>query len=66
MDVTSEKAGWSISDYCLLTDIGRTKLYTMPADQQPRSVKVGRRKVIIEPPREYLQRLAANQSVSGK
>lgn len=65
MDVKSGKAGWSIKEYGPLVDIGRTLYYSMPPDQRPRSVKVGRRTIIIEPPQEYLHRLLVNQS-SGK
>jgi hypothetical protein len=35
--------------------------YLLPAELRPRSVKVGRRHIVIEAPAEYLARLAEAQ-----
>ena len=58
----SQKAGWQMGEYAYLVGFGRSKLYTLPSELQPKSVYVGARRVIIEPPREYLDRLAATQA----
>ena len=54
----SQKAGWKVGEYAYLVGFGRSKLYTLPAELQPKSVYVGARRVIIEPPAKYLARLA--------
>ena len=54
-----EAAGFAISDWCESTDISRALYYTLPPEQQPESVKVGRRRIIIESPDAYLRRIAA-------
>jgi len=58
----SQKAGWKMGEYCELVGFGRSKLYTLPLELQPKSVVVGARRVIIEPPSVYLARYAAMQS----
>ena len=58
----SQKAGWKIGEYADLVGIGRSKLYTLPQELQPKSVRVGSRRVVIEPPADYLARVAATQS----
>ena len=54
-----EQAGYAPSAWCQSASISRAKLYQLPAELQPRSVKLGRRRIITEAPREYLERLAA-------
>ena len=57
--VTIEQAGYAPSAWCQSASISRAKLYQLPADLQPRSVKLGRRRIITEAPRDYLERIAA-------
>ena len=57
----SQKAGWKMGEYADLVGFGRSKLYTLPRELQPKSVRVGSRRVVIEPPAEYLARYAALQ-----
>jgi hypothetical protein len=38
--------------------------YNLPGDQRPRSLKLGKRHIIIEPPGTYLARLAAAQKAA--
>jgi hypothetical protein len=61
----SQKAGWNFGEYSYLVGIGRSKLYTLPKELQPKSVHVGSRRVIIEPPAEYLARIAASQPAAA-
>ena len=60
----SQKAGWKIAEYADLVGIGRSKLYTLPKELQPKSVHVGSRRVITEPPADYLARIAATQAAA--
>lgn len=59
------KAGWRYPEYAELVSIGRSKLYAMPDQLQPKSVRVGTLRIIIEPPGEYLARLAASQTAAS-
>lgn len=61
----SQKAGWKIGEYADLVGIGRSKLYTLPPELQPKSVRVGSRRVVIEPPAEYLARIAVSQQAAA-
>ena len=60
----SQKAGWMIGEYADLVGFGRSKLYTLPKELQPKSVRVGSRRIITEPPAEYLARLAETQAAT--
>jgi len=55
------RAGWSIPAYCEACDFSRATFYNLPPDLRPRSIKLGKRHIIIEPPSEYLARLATTQ-----
>lgn len=58
------RVGFSLTEWCELTSISRSKLYTLPPDLRPKSIKFGRRKIVIEAPADYLQRIAAAQEGS--
>ena len=58
----TQKAGFAVGEFCQLVGFGRSKLYLLPPEQQPKSVKVGERRIIIEQPADYLERLAAAQA----
>ena len=49
-------AGWNVPDWCAATSISRASFYLLA--QKPRTVKLGRRTVVIESPQAYLQRIA--------
>ena len=57
--VNIEQAGYAPSAWCQSASISRAKLYQLPPELQPHSVKLGRRRIIVESPREYLARIAA-------
>jgi hypothetical protein len=61
----TQKAGWRKSEYAPLCGFGRSKLYTLPPEQQPKTVRVGGVPIIIEPPDVYLARLAAQQAAKA-
>jgi hypothetical protein len=60
-DHQSDPAGWAIPDWCAEAGISRTAEHMLPGDMKPRSVKIGRRRIIIEPPRDWLLRIEAAQ-----
>ena len=57
----AERAGWSISAYCAACGFSRATFYNLTDEQRPRSLKLGKRHIIIESPTEYLARLATAQ-----
>ncbi len=56
-----KRCGFTLTEWCALTSISRPKLYTLAANMRPKSIKIGRRTVIIEAPADYLARIAAAQ-----
>ena len=59
-----EPAGWSIPAFCASCNFGRASFYNLPDALRPRSVKLGKRHIIIEAPAEYLARLAIAQEAA--
>jgi hypothetical protein len=59
-----QRVGWSIPAYCEAVGYSRAMFYLLPSELRPRSVKVGRRHIVIEPPAKYLARLAAAQELA--
>ncbi|MCA3069429.1 MAG: hypothetical protein ING90_08595 [Rhodocyclaceae bacterium] len=55
------RVGFSLTEWCELTSISRPKLYTLPAELRPKTIKIGRRTIVIEAPADYLKRVAATQ-----
>lgn len=53
---TVAPAGWNIPNWCAATSISRASFYLLAL--RPRTVKLGRRTVVIESPKDYLQRIA--------
>lgn len=48
-------------DYARAIGMSRAWLYSLPPELQPKSLKVGRNRLIIEQPGDFLQRLAQKQ-----
>jgi hypothetical protein len=61
----SQKAGWKVAEYAELVGFCRSKLYTLPPQLQPKAVRVGTRRIIIEPPADYLARIAELQAAQA-
>jgi hypothetical protein len=55
-------AGWSIPAFCAACNFSRPYFYRLPV--RPRSVKLGKRHIIIEAPAAYLARLATAQEAA--
>lgn len=62
---TLPKAGHSIIDFCNQIDISRGMFYKLEGDLAPKTVKLGRSRIVIEAPSEYLNRISALQSAGG-
>lgn len=52
------QAGRPIPEWASLAGISRSTFYALPAQYRPRTVKIGKRLVIIEGPAEWLDRMA--------
>jgi len=57
--VPSPNARWNIPSWCSATSIFRASFYLLA--HKPRTVKLGRRTVVIESPADYLERIAQAQ-----
>ena len=51
-------ACWRIPEWSRAVSISRAAFYTLVAEHRPRSVKIGKRHVIIEAPAAWLERMA--------
>jgi len=60
----TDPAGWSIPAFCAACNFSRASFYNLSGDLRPRSVKLGKRHIIIEQPSAYLARLATAQSAA--
>ena len=61
-DRTSTKAGWNTDDWCNDTGVGRSTSYLLELEGKIKAVRVGKRRVIITPPAQFLASLAAEQA----
>lgn len=57
------RAAWNIPAWCAALGLGRSTFYIL--DIRPRSIKIGKRTLITEPPGEYAERIAAMQAAGG-
>ena len=55
--LTNERAGWAVRQWCAATSISRSTLYALPPETQPRSITFGRRRIVVEAPVDWLQRV---------
>lgn len=54
-------SGFSIDEWCESVGIKRGLFYKLPSELKPESVKLCARRVVIEPPADYLKRIAVLQ-----
>jgi len=64
-DTGIPRAGFGLEEFCAAVGYCRASYYNLPAELRPRSVTVGRRRIIIEQPAAYLARLAAAQKATS-
>lgn len=57
-------SGFSIEMWCRAVGISRTSEFCLRQEEKPHSVQVGRRRIIIEHPRDWLQRMRSLQEAA--
>lgn len=57
-------AGFTVNDWCTAAGFGRTTEWALPPELKPRSIRIGTRRIIIEPPAEYHARIFAMQNAA--
>ena len=61
METTSSthtlRAGWPVGDFADAAGVSRALIYTLPKEIWPRSVKIGKRRLITEQPADWLRRV---------
>lgn len=54
----SDRVGWKVNPWAAAVGISRASVYELIADGRIRSVKFGKARIIITPPKEFLESLA--------
>jgi hypothetical protein len=62
MVASSHRAGWPVRDWCDCAGISDALLYKLDEARRPVSVKIGRKRLIVEAPGEWLRRMAEASS----
>lgn len=65
LEASQSRAGWSIPAWCASAGISRGLFYTLEGERAPRSVKLGKRRIVLEPPSDYLARIAGQSLAEG-
>jgi len=60
----TDRARWAVASYCEACNFSRGTFYNFPEDRRPRSLKIGKRHIVIEAPAEFLARLAGKQNAA--
>lgn len=60
------QAGWSIAAWCKAVDLSRATFYTLPPELKVSTVKVGKRRIVIEAPGDFLRRVQSLNVQSAK
>jgi hypothetical protein len=63
--MASQKSGRDLASWCNEIGCTRAFIYGLPENQKPRTVKIGRRRFVLETPQEYLERMAATQTLEA-
>jgi hypothetical protein len=58
-------AAYHVKDWCKAVGLSRATYYNLPPHLQPQSVRIGGRRLVIESPHDYLQRVASLQPVAA-
>jgi hypothetical protein len=56
-EAVPEKAGYAIRPWCAAVGFSVALFFELPTNMQPTSVRIGRRRIITESPRDYLKRV---------
>ena len=62
----SDKAGFSIAEWCPLAGVSRATYYALPAESKPGHTYVGSRLVIVESPAAWLARAQQGGGITTK
>lgn len=62
----TDKAGFSIAEWCLAAGISRATFYALPPDAKPAHVYIGARPVITEAPSAWLARAQQGGGITTK
>lgn len=52
------RAGWPLRAWCASANVSVATYYTLKDGIRPKSVKLGKRRIIIEAPADWLRRMA--------
>lgn len=55
---TESPAGFPVKRWCKSAGISRATFYQLPAEFQPNQTKVGDRRIVFEPARDWLERIS--------
>ena len=61
-----DTAGWSIDTWARSVPMGTSTYFTLPEKLRPRHTKIGRKTIIFEPPRDWLERIAKAGGIPGR
>ncbi len=66
MDASTATAqdAWTVKEWTAAARIALSTFYTIPRELQPAHVKIGRRTIITEAPRDWLERMATRGGVT--
>jgi hypothetical protein len=59
--IETNRAGWSVRAWCASAGPSPATYYVMPEAMRPASVKIGKRRIIIEAPDAWLRRMAKQE-----
>jgi hypothetical protein len=59
-----QPAGFAIPGWCEAADISRATFYNLPPELRPHSVKIRKRHIIVEAPKDYLLRIRTLQQAA--
>ena len=58
--------GLSQKEWARLAGVGYSSLFAYPSDRKPKSVRVGRRVIVVESPEDWLARMGATDGEPAK
>lgn len=57
----AKQVAWRVPEFCPAAKVSQRQLYNFPPDLQPKSVWIGKARIIIEPPEVWLVRIGHAQ-----
>lgn len=58
----ANKVAWSVSSWCHETELSKSYIYELIAAGKVRSVKIGGKRLITTPPRQFIDDLAEGEA----